>query len=148
MIFVTVGSTDFDALVSKMDELAYSLDVDIVAQIGLGSYVPLHMDYFRFEPSLERYYERADLVVGHGGLGTIVEALSWGKKLVCVVNPAVYDRHQEDLLHVFEQRSNLVWCKDIENLGQAIQEAQQRDLAPYQPEPCRIHEIIAEYLRE
>lgn len=146
MIFVTVGSTDFEALVAKMDELAPSLGTEVMMQIGLGQYVPQHAGYFRFAPSLDGYYNEAELVVGHGGLGTIVEALERGKKLICVVNPLTYDRHQEHLLRVFEEQGCLLWCRDMDQLGAAIQQAKGARFSRYQPPDCHIHEIIADYL--
>jgi UDP-N-acetylglucosamine transferase subunit ALG13 len=148
MIFVTVGSTDFDALVARMDELAPQLGTDVLMQIGLGQYIPTNAQYFRFAPSLSGYYDQAELVVGHGGLGTIVEALERGKKLVCVVNPTTYDRHQEHLLRLFEEQKCLLWCKSLEDLGGAIQEAKHTPFAPYQPPECHIHLVIERFLQQ
>ena len=126
--------------------IAVRLDVDVVMQIGAGRYVPRNAQYFRFATSLDSYYDQADLVVGHGGLGTIVEALERGKKLICVVNPTTYDRHQEHLLSIFEGQNYLIWCRDLERLGEAVQRAESTQLDPYQPPECHIHEVIAEYL--
>jgi len=146
MIFVTVGSTDFDALVARMDELAPHLGDEVVMQIGLGEYAPRHGRYLRFAPSLDEYYAQAEIVVAHGGLGTIVEALERGKKLVCVVNPTTYDRHQEHLLRLFSEQGCLLWCQDLAHLEQAIGQARLMQFAPYQPPECHIHEVIARYL--
>lgn len=146
MIFVTVGSTDFDLLVAKMDEVAPHLDEEVVMQIGLGDYRPRHCRFFAFAPSLETYYEQADLIIAHGGLGTIVEALERGKKLICIVNPATYDQHQEHLLRVFAAQNYLLWCKDLGHLMEAIQQARATRFTPYQPPECHIHEAVAEYL--
>jgi beta-1,4-N-acetylglucosaminyltransferase len=146
VIFLTVGSTDFDALVRAMDDLAPRLGEPVVMQIGLGEYEPKHAEFFRFAPTLDDCYARASLVVAHGGLGTIVEALELGKKLVCVVNPTTYDRHQEHLLRLFSEQHNLQWCKDLANLGEAIQQARTTEFVPYQPPECRIHEVIDHYL--
>jgi beta-1,4-N-acetylglucosaminyltransferase len=146
MIFVTIGSTDFDPLIVKMDELAPNLGDDVVMQVGLGEYVPKNGQFFRFAQSLDDYYARANLVVAHGGLGTIVEVLERGKKLVCVVNPATYDRHQEHLLGLFSAQNNLIWCKELEHLAEAIQQARASALSPYLPPECHIHEAIIEYL--
>ena len=146
MIFVTVGSTDFDALVAKMDELAAHLDDEVVMQTGLGKYRPKHCRSFRFAPSLNSYYDQAQIVVAHGGLGTIVEALERQKKLICVVNPATYDRHQEHLLSTFASQNYLLWCKDLERLAEAIQQARTTALSRYQPPECHIHEVIRDHL--
>ena len=146
MIFVTVGSTDFDALVRAMDDLAPRLGEPVVMQIGLGEYEPQNAEFFRFAPTLDDHYAQASLVVAHGGLGTIVEALELGKKLVCVVNPTTYDRHQEHLLRLFSEQNNLLWCKDLAHLEESIRQARAADFAPYQPPECRIHEAIDQYL--
>lgn len=146
MIFVTVGSTDFDPLVARMDELTPSLGTEVMMQIGLGKYTPANARYFRFASSLDDYYDQAELIVGHGGLGTIVEALERGKKVICVVNPTTYDRHQEHLLRMFEQQNYLLWCKDLQRLGEAIHQAKSTQFNRYQPPECHIHEIITEYL--
>jgi beta-1,4-N-acetylglucosaminyltransferase len=146
MIFVTVGSTDFDPLIKQMDELAPELGHEVVMQIGMGQYAPKNARHFRFAPSLDPYLAQADLIVGHGGLGTIVEALEQGKKLVCVVNPTTYDRHQEHLLRLFAAQNHLVWCQELADLSQAIRQAQQTQLTPYRPPECHIHEVIEQFL--
>jgi hypothetical protein len=100
VIFVTIGTTDFDALTQTMDNLSLDLPEKVVVQIGKGKYIPEHCEYFRFAPSLDPYYERASLVVSHGGLGIITEVLERGLPLVAVEDPNQPDRHQRDLLSV------------------------------------------------
>jgi len=147
MIFVTIGSTDFDALIEKMDALAPQLGEAVVMQIGNGAYLPRYaQEVFRFAPTLDRYYEAADLIVAHGGLGTITEVLERGKKIVCVVNPTTYDRHQEHLLSVFASAGYLLWCQDMEHLAEAIETARKVQFAHYQSPECHIHEAIQKYL--
>ena len=146
MIFVTVGSTDFDGLIAKMDELAPHLGDAVVMQIGLGEHVPQHAEFFRFVPFLEYYYDQAEIVVAHGGMGTIAEALEREKRLICVVNPATYDRHQEHLLRILAEREHLLWCKDLDYLEDAIRQARTAKFVRYEPPECHIHEVMVEYL--
>jgi beta-1,4-N-acetylglucosaminyltransferase len=147
MIFVTVGTTEFDALVMAMDRLAPSLQEPVVMQIGNGQYEPQHGEFFRFAASLATYYEEADLVVAHGGFGTTMEVLYGHRPLVSVSNPDRYDGHQEDILAELARSGHLVWCQDMDRLGEAIAEARSTELAPYLPPPCTIHEVIEEFLR-
>ena len=146
MILVTVGTTDFDDLVRAMDGLAAGLEEEVVAQIGRGRYLPAHMTYFDFAPSLEPYYERARLVVAHGGLGTAIEVIQRGIKLIGVSNPDRYDHHQEDLLRTLSERGHMIWCRSVVDLPRALAEAEQRTFAPYQSPACHIAERIREYL--
>jgi beta-1,4-N-acetylglucosaminyltransferase len=146
MIFVTIGSTDFDPLIVRMDELAPTLGDEVVMQIGNGQYVPQNGRFFRFAESLDDYYHQADVIVAHGGLGTIIEALELHKALVCVVNPTTYDRHQEHLLEVFAQQGCLLWCKDMNELPRAVEHARTTNFARYQSPPCNIAQAINRYL--
>jgi UDP-N-acetylglucosamine transferase subunit ALG13 len=145
-VFVTVGSTDFDALIQAVDRLAPSLWIHGEMQIGHGQYLPVNMPYFRFAPSLDAYYERATLVVAHGGLGTTMEVLRRGLPLVSVSNPDRYDNHQEDLLASLSEMGYLVWCRHLDELGQAIEIAQTRPLERYQSPECEIHLVINQFL--
>lgn len=148
MIFVTVGTTDFDDLVRRMDELAPSLAEPVVAQIGRGQYVPVHMDYFRFAPALDSYYHQARIVVAHGGLGTAIEVLQHGLALIGVSNPDRYDHHQEDLLQALSDRGHMIWCHSLDDLSRALQEVEQRHFLPYESglPSCRIADVIRQYL--
>jgi UDP-N-acetylglucosamine transferase subunit ALG13 len=146
MILVTVGTTDFDDLVQAMDALAPTLGEEVVAQIGRGKYLPVHMEYFRFAPSLDPYYERARLVVAHGGLGTAIEVLQRGLKLVGVSNPDRYDRHQEDLLRALSEAGYMLWCRELRALPEALRQAEAQTFRRYETPPCRIAEIIRAYL--
>ena len=145
-IFVTVGSTDFDALIRVVDNLVPSLQAQGVMQIGHGQYVPVNMPYFRFASSLNPYYEQASLVIAHGGLGTTMEVLERGLPLVSVSNPDRYDDHQQDLLSTMAEEGYLIWCRRLDELKQAIETARTTSLRPYQAPECEIHLVINEFL--
>lgn len=146
-IFVTVGSGDFDPLIRAMDALAPQLDLPVVMQIGVGQYEPRHATWFRLAPSLAPFYDRAALVVSHGGVGVTLEVLKRGLPLVGVDNPDRYDQHQQDLLGYLDARGHLVWCHDLSRLGEAIERARTTRLVPFHPPPLAIHLVVQEYLR-
>ena len=149
-IFVTVGSTDFDALVQAADRLAPTLDAEGIIQIGHGEWSPVNWPYFRFAPSLDAYYDDATLVIAHGGLGTTIEVLTRGLPLVSVSNQDRYDNHQDDLLSAMDQEGYLIWCRDLDKLGQAVDTAlaatRNGSLKRYEPSECTIHTVINDFL--
>lgn len=146
--FVTVGSTDFDALITAVDALAPSLNIcQGVMQIGHGHYLPRHLTYFRFAPTLDPYYERAALVIAHGGLGITMEVLQRGIPLVSVSNLDRYDNHQDDLLQAMEDEGYLIWCRRLEDLETAIKTARSTTFRPYVQPECQIHEVICSFLK-
>jgi beta-1,4-N-acetylglucosaminyltransferase len=148
VIFVTVGTSEFDQLVERMDELAPFLDNQVVAQIGNGRYVLRNCEYFRFAPSLDPYYDKADIVVAHGGLGTTMEVLAKGKKLISVENTNCIDDHQTDILGFFAKEGYLIWCRDMDELPSLLERAPAMSLRPYVAPPCRIAEVVRDFLRK
>ena len=146
MIFVATGTTGFDGLAQAMDHLMPTLAEDVIIQIGAGQFVPRQAQHFRLAPTLQPYYQRASLVVAHGGLGTCLEALEAGKPLIAISNPDRYDRHQDDLLHALETQNYLLWCRDLAHLEQAIPTARQTTFQPYQRADCLVHLRILEFL--
>ena len=148
MIFVTVGTTDFDSLAERMDELAPTLNEEVIIQTGRGDYAPRHAQHFRFAPNLDDYYRRARLVVSHGGLGTLVEVLRLGKLLIGVSNPDRYDLHQNDLLSEVEKEGYMLWCRDLASLEQDIRRISAMQFRHYEDPVCNIHLAIAGFLLE
>jgi UDP-N-acetylglucosamine transferase subunit ALG13 len=149
--FVTVGSTDFDPLIRAVDHLDVDLPVSDKAsagimQIGHGQYIPVSWPYFRFAPSLDAYYDRATLVIAHGGLATTMEVLMRGVPLVSVSNPDRYDHHQDDLLSAMDREGYLVWCRRLDQLAEAVEAARTDPLKRYRPAKCEIHLVINEFL--
>ena len=87
MIFVTVGSQlPFDRLVHTVDTWAHAHGCagDVLAQISTTEAAPKHIEWqHEMEPSeFNGAIDRADLIVGHAGTGTIMAALCAGKPVV------------------------------------------------------------------
>jgi len=146
MIFVTVGTTDFDDLICMIDQISGELNEKVIAQIGRGNYIPDHMEYFRFASSLDCYIHQARIVICHGGLGTVIEALEKGAKVIGVSNPDRYDLHQEEILRVFAERGHLTWCSQLSTLPNILQEIENRTFVPYEKPRCSIAKKIKEFL--
>lgn len=147
MIFVTVGTTRFDDLVEAMDKIAPNLEEEVVVQVGNSEYTPRNCTYFTFDDDLFKYYERADIVVAHGGAGITFEVLNLGKKLISIDNSYVLDGHQRDLLGRLSQDEYLVWCKDLNTIENCIKDVKRMEIKKYVRPECKIAEMIVEYLK-
>lgn len=122
MIFITVGNMDpFDRLIRTMDEWAKSSQCqeEILAQIGRGSYQPKNFKYVEFLTPSEyvKSFERAQLIVSHAGMGTIITALEKGKPLIVMPKRASLgeqrNEHQLATVRHF-QRSKQVLVADTD----------------------------------
>lgn len=146
MIFVTVGTTDFDPLIEAMDRIAETIEEPVTAQTGRGVYTATNLKQFSFAESLEPYLREARIVVSHGGLATIIEVLKLGRPLVAISNPDRYDRHQDDILRAFSARDYLLWCLDLKLLAPALEEAGRRRFSSYETPSCEIAKVVRGYL--
>lgn len=147
MIFVTVGtSLPHDGLIMKVDSLVGTgiITDEVFAQIGAGKYIPKKIRYIRFAPSLEEYYQKADIVVSNCGAGTIMENVTKGRKLIVVQNPDVTGGHEWEIVTKMEKGDHLIWCKNIGNLADSIEIATKKKFKRFQPERLVLSKLIEE----
>ena len=145
MIFVAIGTTTFGALLNAVDELAPTFEEEVIMQIGRSTYEPKHCEFFRYAPSLDPYYDQASLVISHGGLGILTEVMGRGIPLVAVEDVEQPDSHQAQLLTVWAEEKYLVWCRDMNTLAEAIQQAKTQHKIYSKPD-CHIHTTINEFI--
>ncbi len=76
----------FDELVAAADRAAARLGLPGLAQIGGGRVRPRHLDWVRFLPEAElrARLARRPLVVTHGGMGLLGDAMRAGCRIVAV----------------------------------------------------------------
>ena len=146
MIFVTIGTYRFDELVQTIDRAigANQLDEEVVMQIGSGYYQPAHCEYFRTAPSLDPYYGRAELVIGHGGTGTTMEVLERGLLLISVANPHLQDNHQHEFLEAMGELGYVLYCRDLAALPDLIKAVRRGSV----PSTLKISPFFAAVSRE
>ena len=119
---------EFTRLIKKMDEVAGRLDEEVVMQIGSVRYEPQNAKYFShttYQESLS-YFRNASLVVGHGGSGTILNALKFHVPIVVVPRSQRFgehfDNHQIELAERLVGNELIKVVYDIEELELAVKE--------------------------
>lgn len=100
MIFVTVGTQlAFDRLIAAVDEWAgQQKTVDVFAQIGPARIAPVNL---RFAPMLSPddttdCFRKAEVVVAHAGMGSILTALKFRKPIIVMPRRAEFGEHRND----------------------------------------------------
>ncbi|OVA07407.1 Glycosyl transferase [Macleaya cordata] len=160
-VFVTVGTTCFDALVKAVDtrevkeELSRKGYTHLLIQMGRGSYIPtksagedgdLTVDYFTFSSSIADYLKSASLVISHAGSGSIFETLRLGTPLIVVVNEDLMDNHQSELAEELAERKHLLYAHP-QTLYQTIEGMNLETLIPYVPGDARpVAKVINRFL--
>jgi len=130
-IFVTVGTTLFEALVEgttsakALQWMSTNGYTHLVVQYGKGkapglptnrNSIPISIECYDFKPSLEADMRDADLVISHAGAGTVMECLRLGKRLVVVINTILMGNHQTELAEAMGDRNHLFVVKSPELL--------------------------------
>jgi len=102
LIFVTLGSQkfQFNRLLKYVDELIEEgiIKEKVYAQIGYSDYIPQNFEYKQFL-SRDEFSKRIDIsniIITHGGTGTIITALKKGKKVIAMARIAEFGEHVDD----------------------------------------------------
>lgn len=103
MIFLTVGSKEpFDRLVRAVDDWCGDRDFnDVFGQIaepGKNGYLPRNFEWTSLiNPNqVQQYFEEADFIVSHAGMGTIIAALTHGKPILIVPRREAFKETRND----------------------------------------------------
>lgn len=99
MILVTVGTQlPFDRLIRWMDTAAETIDEEVVAQCGEGTYQARRFDARPWiaPGDFDRLVGIARLIVSHAGIGSVLIAQKHGKPIVLVPRRAALEEHRND----------------------------------------------------
>ena len=130
MIFVTIGmhTKGFDRLVKKMDEIAGSIDEEVIIQTGGTNFEPKNAKWFDFttEEEIKVLCRKASVVVTHAAM-SILDAWEQGKPVVVVPRLKKYgeviDNHQLDFARELEKEGRVVAIYDVNMLEDALKRA-------------------------
>ncbi len=132
MIFVTVGSQlPFDRLVHAVDAWAHATGraSDVLAQVSSSDAPPQHIEWQEeMQPSeFNAAVEKADLIVGHAGTGTIMAALCAGKPVVVLARRVglqeTRNDHQVATIERFRDLQGFSGTTEAEGIPALIEEA-------------------------
>jgi UDP-N-acetylglucosamine transferase subunit ALG13 len=115
----------FDRLIRAMDAwAAANRPAEMLAQIGDGGFLPLHMPWVRRLDRAEYLgtVARAELIVAHAGMGTVITAAEHGKPVVLLPRRGPLGEHNND-----HQADTAAWLRTRPGIRVADTEA---DLGP------------------
>jgi len=151
MIFVMVGTNpySFDRMVRPLDELAGKYDWDMRMQLGHTDYVPKHCQYDDFisREEVQQYIADSEMIICHGGFGSIRDALAYKKPIVTVPRKPEFNEsqdYQEEMVKELEDNGYVLGVYDIEKLESTIAAA--RNFTPDQSAGSKIPDIIKNFM--
>jgi UDP-N-acetylglucosamine transferase subunit ALG13 len=127
MIFVTVGTHEqgLDRLLVELDRLVEIGEIkhEVFAQIGYSNYIPKNYEYKKLLGfnEMESYVKKSDIVITHGGPGSIFQSLQHNKIPIVVPRSPEYKEHVDNHQILFTKRlessDKILAVYDINELG-------------------------------
>lgn len=110
MIFVTVGTHEqgMNRLIIELDKLVEygELKQEIFAQTGYSTYIPKNYNYkniIKYE-EMERYVKESNIIITHGGPGSIFQSLQYDKIPIVVPRNPEFKEHVDNHQILFTKR--------------------------------------------
>ena len=130
MVFVVLGTNDkdFSRLLKAIDyEIENgTIKDEVIVQSGKTKYKTDCMKVIDFlsMDEFNQYIDKADYIITHGGVGTILDSLKKDKKIIAVPRLKKYKEHVNDhqiqIISEFEKDGYLLGVEDLNELGTAI----------------------------
>lgn len=156
MIFITVGSQkfQFNRLLMEIDVLIEKKKItdQVFAQIGYSTYKPKYYSYKEFLDKEEFIdnIEKSELIITHGGTGSIINGIKKEKKVIGVPRLQKFeehvDNHQLEIINQFTDTNMIYPVYNIKDLESAIEKVKYKKFAKYQSNTNNIIKILNEYL--
>lgn len=141
MILVTLGTQDkpFTRLLDALVRLktVHHFEDEIVVQTGFTPYASdvLSIKDYYSQIELDQLRRKAELIITHAGVGSILDCLKLNKKVIGVARLEKYGEHANDhqyeLLDAFSEASYILRCDDLDGLNQVIESAHTFKPKPY-----------------
>ncbi|WP_183558407.1 glycosyltransferase [Mucilaginibacter sp. SP1R1] len=100
MIFVTTGTQEpFDRLIETIDDIAGQYPgLTFVVQAFSSLYKAKNFDVLEFISAADfsSYMDKADLIISHAGMGTIISALVENKPIIVMPRLLRYNEHRNE----------------------------------------------------
>jgi UDP-N-acetylglucosamine transferase subunit ALG13 len=130
MIFVTVGTHEqqFDRLIKKIDELVKSgvINEQVFIQTGYSTYKPKYCDFSQFlsYEHMIKNVVNSNIIITHGGPGSIMLALSYQKIPIVVPRQKEFNEHVDNHQVLFTKRltneNKIIAIYDINDIRNAL----------------------------
>ena len=155
MILVTLGTQDrsFIRLLKEIDEQIKKKHIKdrVVAQIGYTEFKSKRMeihDYFTME-EFNKYMKEADVVITHGGVGSVLGALDKNKKVIAFPRLAKYKEHVND--HQIQMVNTLakngyILTGRVSELGKLLKSVQDFKPKKYKSNNEKFNDLIIDYI--
>ena len=156
MILILLGTQDnsFHRLLEEVQALIDKkvITEKVIVQAGKTKYESKDMEIHSLMPEeeLKEIMKKADLVITHGGVGSIVMALKMEKKVIAVPRLSEFgehiNNHQIQIIETFNSQEFLIGITDLKELGNALEKAKEFKPKKFKSETEHMINLIEEFI--
>lgn len=134
MILVTCGTQTqpFTRLFTAVENL--NTDQPILMQLGYTPFTTAH-EHYDFSPTFHEDIEKADIIITHGGVGSIMQSLLLHKKVIVMPRLSQYgehiDDHQLEITNLLADQGYIIKVSNQEELQQVLDHIDDINLKQY-----------------
>lgn len=156
MIFVTLGTNDkeFKRLLEQIDKDIESgkINDEVIVQSGFTKYESKNMQVFDLISSekFEELIEKCDILITHGGVGSILTGITHNKKVIAVPRLEKYKEHVNDhqlqIIENFGKEKYILALKDLNGLSRMIEKAKTFKPKKFKSNTANFISMLEEYI--
>jgi UDP-N-acetylglucosamine transferase subunit ALG13 len=156
LIFVVLGTHElpFHRLLIEVDQLIEKgvIKDEVVVQVGHTTYRSGNMTFIPFMTysEMEDYYKKADLIITHGGTGSITTGVKMGKKVIASPRWSRFgehnDDHQLEIVLQFYDSGYILYWDDGMDLEEIVRDAESFEPKEFVSGRERILRIIQQFI--
>ena len=156
MILVTLGTQDksFERLVKAIDKEIENGNIKdkVVVQAGYTKYKSDNMEIFDFvlPDKLDKLMKEADILITHGGVGSILGALKYDKPVIAAARLSKYKEHtndhQKQIVAEFVKEGYILELDDFSNLVDILKKAKKFKPKKYKSNKKNMQKLVSSYI--
>ena len=156
MILVLLGTQNnsFHRLLEEIDNLIEKkvINEKVIVQAGYTKYESKNMKIFSLIPQneLNKYQKEANLIITHGGVGSIISSLKIGKKVIAIPRLHEYGEHvndhQKQIVESFDKKGYIIGINDVSQLENAIKKVANFIPKKYEANNKKMLSIIEQFI--
>lgn len=156
MILITLGTQDksFKRLLEAVDREIEKGNIKdkVIVQAGCTKYNSKNMEIFDLIPydKFEEYIKKCDLLITHGGVGSIITGLKNNKKVIAAARLAKYKEHTNDhqlqIIENFSSSGYILALDDFDELDKVLEQLKKFKPKKYQSNTKNIIKLVKNYI--
>ena len=158
MVFVTLGTQkqQFTRLLKILEKSEQLKNEEIIVQAGHTKFESNHMkilDFISLE-EMQKYINEAEYIITHGGVGSIIDSLNMGKKVIAAPRLKEYvehvDNHQLEICEKLNEEGYIEVLNESDDIDNIIEKLKQTEYKKYVSDKLyleKIENVIEELLK-